>query len=97
MAILVNSFTTKGLLNKIHDAKCNDWSSGLAWKVHQGLVKEYLPTNFVTKVELARKTQGLKLKKKVNPLKLKEKIATIKCKYRDMGEIMNEVDNGQSN
>ena len=72
MIIHVNSFMTKGFLNKIHDPKHDDWPSGLVWKVHKALIKEYWPTDFAAKVELAGKIQGLRLRKKEKLLKRRQ-------------------------
>ena len=81
MAILVSSFKRKGLMNKIHDAKTADWPTGLAYKVHAALIKEYRPVDFTAKVELKAKFQGLKMQKKENTLKLKEKIGSLKHNF----------------
>ena len=64
MAILVNSFMPKGLLNKIDDANHHDLPCVLIWKVHKVLVKEYQPTDFVAMDELARKIQSSSSKTK---------------------------------
>ena len=82
MASLTMAFTTESLIGLIHAAMSDEWPSGLAYTVVEGLFRKYRPQDTITKVELRQELNKVTMKKNQNPSVLFEQIASIKNRFQ---------------
>jgi hypothetical protein len=77
------AFQTEGLMSLIHKAATRTWPGGKAHVVVASLMKEFMPDDVMTHVELRSALWGVKLKgKREDPSRLFEQLSTITNKYQ---------------
>jgi hypothetical protein len=70
-AQLTMAFTTETAMTFIYEGMTDtDWPSGLAYLVVNALKKKYMPKDTISKVELRRMMNGIKMKKSADPVEL---------------------------
>ena len=77
IAQLTLAFESEGLLNKVYACQDDNWPEGMAWKVIESLLEEYQPKDRISKVEMRRRLNKVKMGKKDNPKVLFEQLAAI--------------------
>src|SRR5688500_10535207 len=82
MANLMMAFVSEGLMGLIHQSMDNDWPSGQAWKVIDGLHRRYVPPDFMSHVEMRQALNGVTMKLEDNPVSLFETLSGIKNRYQ---------------
>ena len=92
IAQLAMAFETDDLINKIYSAQDTDWPNGMAWKVVRDLMDEFHPTDIVSKVELKRRMNKVRMGKKDSPKVLFNQISAIKNAYDASNHIIDEED-----
>src|SRR5687767_15318967 len=66
----------------IHQLMNNNWPSGLAWKIIDGLHRKYVLQNFVSHVEMRQALNGVTMRLEDNPVSLFETLSGIKNRYQ---------------
>jgi hypothetical protein len=73
------AFTTEAAMTFIYDGMTNmDWLSGLAFIVINAIRHKHLPIDTITKVEICRMLNSIKMKKTEDPVVLFNQIADVK-------------------
>ena len=71
-------FQTASLLDKVDQAKSNDWPDGLTKHIIARLKRDYQPINRISRVEITRKLNEASIKNNDDPKVIFEQISTIK-------------------
>jgi len=82
-ANLTLAFTTSDLLLLVMRAKDQHWPSGLAWKIIQGLSRMYQPADTISRVEIRRELNQVKMKANEDPKTLFAQLGKIQLKSID--------------
>jgi hypothetical protein len=81
-AQLTMAFTTEAATTFIYEGMTDtDWPSGLAHLVVKALMKKYMPEDTISKVELRRMMNNIKMKKNADPVELFNQILAVKVRY----------------
>jgi hypothetical protein len=67
-----------------------DWPSGLAYLVVKALKHKYMPEDTISKVELRRRMNGIKIKKGSDHVELFNQISAVKVRYERPGSAIDE-------
>ncbi len=81
-ACLTMALHTNATLGILMGARTNDWPKGLAWKVMQGLERQFAPKDMISAVELERMLAQTKLRGKEDPNILLQQINALEVQYR---------------
>ena len=71
------AFTTNELLGYIHEAMTAEYPDGLAFLVVRQLLDDFQPQDKMSRVELRRRLNAIKMKPNENPKRLFEQISTV--------------------
>ena len=63
IANLTTAFTSESLIGMIYQARTTKWPCGLAHMVVDALFKKYVPQDLVSKIELRRALNAVRMKK----------------------------------
>ena len=77
MAQLTLALDDPLLMGLISKAETSDWPGGVAWKVMQALSEKYSPKDRISRIEMRRRLNCVKMTKKENPDTLFLQIAMI--------------------
>ena len=75
------AFSTEDLLGKIEAAKTAEWLEGLAHLVTKELIIESRPTNTVSRVEMRKVINRMKMGRQEDPKNLKERLRAIENRF----------------
>jgi hypothetical protein len=90
-AQLTMAFTTESAMTFIYEGMTDlDWPSGLAYLVVTALKRKYMPEDTISKVELRRMMNGIKMKKGSDPVELFNQISAVKVRYERPGNTIDE-------
>ena len=81
MSLLTMTMDAPRLIRKVESAKCPNWPGGKAWKLVEGLIKKYKPSDVIAVAEQATKLMSLKLKRTEDPEDLGDSIAALETEY----------------
>ena len=81
MAQLTMAFQTSYLLTHVKQSKTTEWPHGLAYKIMKSLAVEFEPKDEVSKVELKRDLNRVRMKEKDDPKSLFSQLTEIERKY----------------
>lgn len=81
MANLTMSFMSESTIVLVYKAMSTEWPGGLAHLVVAALFKKYRPQDTITRVELRKVLNSIKMKKGKDPATLFEQICSIENKY----------------
>jgi hypothetical protein len=90
MANLLMAFTSDTTMSLIWKAKTKDWPSGLAHLVVTSLFRKYQPQDTITRVELRRMLNGVKMKKGEDPVTLFKQLRNIENRYNTATQTLEE-------
>ena len=85
MAAFTLAFTSKALMNRVTKARTEKYPRGLAYKVTEGLMKKYRPTDRVSKVEAKAALREVKMGTNEDPDEFFNKLAAVQQTYQDSG------------
>jgi hypothetical protein len=90
-AQLTMVFTTEADMTFIYEGMTDtDWPSGLAYLGGKALKKKYTPEDTISKVELRRMMNNIKMKKNDDPVELFNQILAVKVRYERPGNAIDE-------
>jgi hypothetical protein len=76
------AFTTVALMNRVSESKTEDFPSGLAYKIVQGLIERYRPSDRLSKLEALKELDSIEMESDEEPDDLFNKIAALKQRYK---------------
>ena len=83
MANLTTAMKTNEAMSVVYESYTAEWPQGLAHLVMKELDKTHAPKDTITRVELKKRLNKVKMKRDDNPQTLFEQIANIKNQYLD--------------
>jgi hypothetical protein len=88
---LTMALTTEAAMTFIYKGTTDtDWPSGLAYLVVKALKKKYMPEDTISKVELRRMMNNIKIKKNADPVELFNHVSAVKVRYERPGNAIDE-------
>ena len=83
MANLTMAMKTNEAMSVVYESYTDEWPQGLAHLVMKELDKTHTPKDMITRVELKKLLNKVKMKRDANPQTLFKQIANIKNQYLD--------------
>jgi hypothetical protein len=72
-------------VNRVSESKTEEFPSGLAHKIVQGLIERYRPSDRLSKLEALKELDSIEMDSNAEPDDLFNKIAALKQKYKKSG------------
>ena len=92
MACFKMAFTTNELLGYIHESMTAEYPDCLAFLVVRQLLDDFMPQDKMSRVELRRRLNAIKMKPNENPKRLFEQISTVQNAFNGPNQRVDEDD-----